>query len=119
MIECFDFQIIAVFFIFSEFFDFKKKNIERKLIFSEKIMSFFLFIIFAFLIKNLFLIDLSIFYFSIFSVISMIQFSVFLKALFSDFLRSAFSVFSFTADLLISALLIFFLVSTSMCLQCL
>src|SRR5436190_174765 len=79
MIKYSDFQMIVIFFIFSEFLDFEKKNIEKKLVFSEKIMSFFLSAVFVFSVKNLFLINLSVFCFLIFSVILIIQFSVFLK----------------------------------------
>ena len=81
-------------------------------------MSFFLFFVFVFLIKNLFLIDLSAFYFLIFSVISMIQFSASLEDLFSDFLKSASFIFLFITDLSVFAFLIFFLVNMLMCFQC-
>src|SRR5213083_1781225 len=97
MIEHFSFQMIAIFFIFSEFLNFEKKNVERELAFSEKIMSFFLLTISAFSMKNLFLTDSSAFYFLILSVILMIQFSAFLKALFSDFSKSVSSVLFFAA----------------------
>src|SRR5205809_7065710 len=96
-----DFQMIAIFFIFFESLDFEKKNIKRELIFSEKIMSFFLLTVSVFLMKNLFLTDSSVFHFLISSVISVIQFSVFLEALFSDFSESASSVLSFIISLLI------------------
>src|SRR5438045_4073649 len=92
MIECFDFQMIVILFTFSEFLDFKKKDVKKELAFSEKIMNFFLSAVFIFLMKNLFLIDLLMFYFLIFFVTSVIQFSASLKALFSDFLKSAFSI---------------------------
>src|SRR5436190_11550167 len=85
MIEHSDFQMIMTLFISSEFLDSEKKNIERKLVFSKEIMSFFLSAVSVFLIKNLFLINLSVFCFLIFSVILMIQFSAFSKTLFSDF----------------------------------
>ena len=61
----FQFSDDCDFFIFSEFLDFKKKNI-KKLAFFKKIMSFFLFTVSAFLMKNSFLINLSIFHFLIF-----------------------------------------------------
>src|SRR5947207_344251 len=118
MTECFNFQMIAIFFTLSEFLDFKKRNIEKELIFSEKIMSFFLLIVSVCSVKNSFLIDSSTFHFSILSVILMIQFSAFLKALFSDFSESASSVLLFTIDSSASASLILLLVSTSMCIQC-
>src|SRR5947207_1451488 len=110
MIEHSDFQMIAVLFILSEFLNFEKKNVEKKLIFSEKIISFFLFTVSAFLMKNLFLTDSLISCFLIFFVILMIQFFASSEALFSDFLKSASSVFLFTADSSASALLIFSLV---------
>ena len=115
MIECFDFQMIAIFFILSEFFDFEKKNVEKKLAFSEKIMSFLLLIVSVFLIKNLFLTDLLMFHFSNFSVILMIQSSAFSEALFSDFLKSASFILLFTADLSASVSLISLLAGMSMC----
>ena len=43
--------------------DSEKKDVERELAFSEKIMSFFLSAIFVFLMKNLFLINSSVFHF--------------------------------------------------------
>ena len=118
MIECLNFQIIMIFFTFSEFFDSEKKNVERELVFSKKIMSFFLSAIFIFLMKNLFLVNLSAFCFSVSSIILMIQFSVFLKVLFSDFLKFVFSIFLFVTDLSVSVFLILFLVNMSMCFQC-
>src|SRR6266496_2784474 len=98
--------MIVILFIFSEFLDSEKKNIKRKLTFFKEIISFFLLIAFVFLMKNLFLTDLSTFCFSVFSVILMIQFFASSEALFSDFLESAFSVLSFTADLSVSVFLI-------------
>src|SRR5947207_11907012 len=111
--------MIMIFFIFSEFLDSEKKSIKRKLIFFKKIMNSFLLTVSVFLMKNLFLTDLLTFCFLIFFVISVIQFFTFLKALFSDFLKSASSILLFTAGLLTSVSLILFLVSMSMCLQCL
>ena len=81
-------------------------------------MSFFLSAIFIFLMKNLFLVNLSAFCFSVSSIILMIQFSVFLKVLFSDFLKFVFSIFLFVTDLSVSVFLILFLVNMSMCFQC-
>src|SRR6266513_1038843 len=99
MIEYSDFQMIVILFIFSEFLDSEKKNVERELAFFEKIMSFSLSAAFVFSVKNSFLIDSLISHFLIFSVILMIQFFVFLKTQFSDFLKSASSVLSFMTNL--------------------
>src|SRR5436190_20230289 len=90
IIEHFNFQMIAILFTLSESLDFKKRDIERKLIFFEEIMSSSLFTVFVFLMKNLFLTDLLAFYFLILSIILMIQFSAFLKALFSNFSKFVF-----------------------------
>ena len=107
IIEHSDFQMIAIFFIFSESLDSEKKSIKKRLTFSEKIMSFFLSAVSVFLMKNLFLTDSSAFHFLIFSVTSMIQISAFLKTLLSDFL--------FIINLSVSVFLISLLVDTSMC----
>ena len=115
IIEHFNFQMIAILFTLSESLHFKKRDIERKLIFFEEIMSSSLFTVFVFLMKNLFLTDLLAFYFLILSIILMIQFSASLKVLFSDSSESAFSVFLFVINLLMSVLLIFLLADTSMC----
>src|SRR5437762_2558117 len=119
MIECFNFQMIAALFIFSESLEFEKRNVEKKLVFSEKIMSFFLFIVFAFSVKNLFLTDSSVFCLSVFSIILMIQISAFLKALLSDFLKflSLISALLNSLSVVLTNLLIS-LVSQNMCLCC-
>ena len=82
-------------------------------------MSFSLSAVSVFSVKNSFLTDSSAFHSSIFSVILMIQFSASSEALFSDLSESAFSVLSFAISSSVSALLISFLVSMSMCFQCL
>ena len=119
MIEHFSFQMIMIFFTFSEFLDFKKKSIKRELMSSEKIMSFFLLTVLAFSMKNLFLTDLLTFHFLIFSVILMIQTSVSSEILFSDSLKFLFLISAFLnflnavlTDLLTS------LVDQNMCLCC-
>ena len=110
--------MIVILFTFSEFLDFEKRDVKRKLAFSEKIMSFSLFVVLVFLMKNLFLTNLLMFYSSVLFVILMIQIFTSLKILFSDFLKSASSILLFTAGLLTSVSLILFLVSMSMCLRC-
>ena len=95
MIKYSDFQIIMIFFTSSESLDSEKRNVEKKLVFSEKIMSFSLSAVSVFLMKNSFLTDSSTFHFLVFFITSVIQFFVFLKALFSDFSKSVFSVFLF------------------------
>src|SRR5436190_1168231 len=95
MIECFDFQMIAVLFILSESLDFEKRDIEKELAFSEKIMNFFLSAALVLLMKNLFLINLLMFCLLIFSVILMIQTSVSSETLFSDSLKFLFLISAF------------------------
>ena len=82
-------------------------------------MSFFLLIVLVFLIKNSFLINLSIFYFSVFFVILIIQIFVSLKALFSDFLKFLFLIsISLSFFDVISADFLVSLVDQNMCLHC-
>ena len=117
--EHLSFQMIAAFFTLSESLDFKKKNVERELAFSEKIMSSFLLTVLVFLMKNSFLTDSSAFHRLIFSVISMIQISAFSKILLSDFLKFLFliSTLSSSFNAVLTDLLIL-LVDQNMCLHC-
>ena len=118
MTECSDFQMIVILFTLSESLDSEKKSVERELVSFEKIMSFFLSAVLVFSVKNLFLTDLSAFYFSVFFVISVIQTSAFLKALLSDFLRSLSLILtsSNSLDVMLASLLVS-LADQNMCLH--
>ena len=102
--DCLSIMMIVILLTSPGSFDFKKKMIEKKLVS---------------LLKNSFLINLSAFCLSIFSVILMIQISAFLKALLSDFLKSL-SLISASSDLSDAVLagLLISLVSQNMCLCC-
>ena len=119
MIKHSDFQIIVIFFIFSEFLDFEKKSVKRELASFKEIINSFLFAVLIFLMKNLFLTDSLVFYSSIFSVILMIQTSVSSEILFFDFSESLFLISAFLSfsDAVLTDFLIF-LVDQNMCLHC-
>ena len=68
--DYFDDQMIAIFFLSSEFSDFKKQNEKRKLASSKKIMSSSSLNFFIFLLKNSFMINSSMSDFLVSSLIS-------------------------------------------------
>ena len=107
--DCLDIMMIVILLILSESLDFEKRDIEKELAFSEKIMNFFLSAALVLLMKNLFLTNLLMFCLLIFSVILMIQTSVFLRTLFSDFLKFLFLILTFSSSL--NAVLVSLLVS--------
>src|SRR5438034_11060827 len=107
MIVLFDYsdnQMIVIFFLLSESFNFKKKSKKRELISSEKTMSSF-----VILEKSVLCVKTSLL-----SYIKLIAFS---EVLLSDFLKSL-SLILLKINLLLSTFLILSLADISMCLRC-
>ena len=96
--------MIVILFLLSESFDFEKKNKKRKLISSEKTMSFSIISE-----KSVLCVKISLFFCT--------ELTAFLRALLSDSLRSLSSILLKT-DLLLFTLLIFSLTNMLMCLRC-